>query len=252
MKKHADQDQFFSGSNEFVLCYPDQSIVKFILGTSIEFTGERYKEEIRIPYLKIDLYLCNVDGDVNLKVIDDNKVTIHDNLDQTISNQLIHEQNTNSNPTQGQQEVRLTLPMMKMVLFPSVNFIQSLTGSYVEDVHRLFESSLKSEEEPCCSRNINPVIERKVYCSICNNPFSVSTIEEHADLCLENKSKLFFERQLKSSDDKKSVSMIDEKTEMRGHLDQTKLVPAIYKKCEMMKKMNSLSMSEEGFALKIS
>ena len=107
MKKHADQDQFFSGSNEFVLCYPDQSIVKFILGTSIEFTGERYKEEIRIPYLKIDLYLCNVDGDVNLKVIDDNKVTIHDNLDQTISNQLIHEQNTNSNPTQGQQEVRL-------------------------------------------------------------------------------------------------------------------------------------------------
>ena len=140
--------------------------------------------------------------------------------------------------------------MMKMVLFPSINFIQSLTGSYVEDVHRLFESSLKSEEEPCCSRNINPVIERKVYCSICNNPFSVSTIEEHADLCLENKSKLFFERQLKSSDDKKSVSMIDEKTEMRGHLDQTKLVPAIYKKCEMNEE-NELALNvRRGFCFK--
>ena len=73
-------------------------------------------------------------------------------------------------------------------------------------------------------------------CPICNNPFSVSTIEEHADLCLENKNKLFFERQPESSDEEKSVSMIDEKTEMRGYLDQTGLVSAIYRdlqKCEM-------------------
>ena len=77
-------------------------------------------------------------------------------------------------------------------LFPSINFIQSLTGSDVEDEHRLFESSLQNEEEPCCNRNINPVMERKAYLPICNNPFSVSSIEEHADLCLENKSLLRF------------------------------------------------------------
>ena len=50
--------------------------------------------------------------------------------------------------------------------------------------------------------------------------------------------------------------MIDEKTEMREHLDQTQLVSAIYKqlqKCEMNEEnVNSLSMPEEGFALKIS
>ena len=51
-------------------------------------------------------------------------------------------------------------------------------------MHRLFESSLKNKEKPCCSRNINPVIERKVYCPIYNNAFSVSTIEEHADFML--------------------------------------------------------------------
>ena len=34
VKKHADHDQFFCGSDEHVLCYPDQSIVKFILGIS--------------------------------------------------------------------------------------------------------------------------------------------------------------------------------------------------------------------------
>ena len=79
-------------------------------------------------------------------------------------------------------------------------------------MHRLFESSVHKKEEPCCSRNINPVIERKVHCSICNNPFSVRTIEEHADLCLENKNKFSFERQPESSDEEKSVSMIDEET----------------------------------------
>ena len=140
---------------------------------------------------------------------------------------------------EGQQEVRQNPSNDENgfeTLFPSINFIQSLTGSYVEDVHRLFESSLENEEEPCCSKNINPVIERKVYCPICNNPFSVSTIEEHADLCLENKNKFFFERQPESSDEEKSVSMVDEKTEMMGHLDQPQLVSAIYRqlrKCEM-------------------
>ena len=28
-----------------------------------------------------------------------------------------------------------------------------------------------------------------MYCPIYNNPFNVSTIEEHADLCLDNKNK---------------------------------------------------------------
>ena len=60
-------------------------------------------------------------------------------------------------------------------------------GSYVDDMHRLFESTLENEEESCCSKNINPAIERKVYFRICNNPFSVSAIEENADLCLANK-----------------------------------------------------------------
>ena len=68
VKKHADHDQFFCGSDEYVLCYPDQSILQFIPGTNIEFTVERYKKEIGKPYSKIDLYLCNVsnvDNDVN-------------------------------------------------------------------------------------------------------------------------------------------------------------------------------------------
>ena len=67
-KKHADHDQFFYGSDEYVLCYPDQSIVQFIPGTNIEFTVERYKEEIGKPYSKIDLYLRNVNNVVAMLI----------------------------------------------------------------------------------------------------------------------------------------------------------------------------------------
>ena len=97
VKKHADHDQFFCRSDEYVLCYPHQSIVQFIPRTNIEVTVERYKKEIGKPYSKIDLYLCNVrnaDSDVHLKVIDDDKATIHGNSNQTISNQITHEPHT--------------------------------------------------------------------------------------------------------------------------------------------------------------
>ena len=42
-----------------------------------------------------------MDRDVNLKVIDKNKVTIQGNSNQTISNKLTHQQNTNTNPTEN-------------------------------------------------------------------------------------------------------------------------------------------------------
>ena len=41
VKKHADHVRFLCDSDEFVSCYPDQSIVQFIAGKNIEFTVER-------------------------------------------------------------------------------------------------------------------------------------------------------------------------------------------------------------------
>ena len=109
-----------------------------------------------------------------IKVIDNNKVKIHSNSNQKTSKKLTDEQKTITNPTQntnipsgmlseGQQEVRQNSSNDENGfenLFPSISFIQSLTRSYVEDVHRLFEFS-DNKEEPCCCRNINTGIERK-------------------------------------------------------------------------------------------
>ena len=49
VRKHADYDQFFCGSDDYLLCYPDQKIVQFIPGSNNEFTVELYREEIGKP-----------------------------------------------------------------------------------------------------------------------------------------------------------------------------------------------------------
>ena len=71
VRKHADHDQFFCGSDDHVLFYPEQKTVQFILVSNNEFTVKLYKEEIGKPYSKIDLFLCdgsNVDDAVDRKV----------------------------------------------------------------------------------------------------------------------------------------------------------------------------------------
>ena len=78
VRKYADYDQFFCGSDDYVLCYPDQKIVQFIPGSNKKFTAELYKEEIGKPYSKIDLFLCNVnnvDDAIDCKVVEDKKVS---------------------------------------------------------------------------------------------------------------------------------------------------------------------------------
>ena len=52
VKKYADHDQLFCDSDEYVSCYPDQSIVQFIHGKNIEFAVGRYKEKNRKIILK--------------------------------------------------------------------------------------------------------------------------------------------------------------------------------------------------------
>ena len=92
-----------------------------------------------------------------------------------------------------------------------------------------------------------------MYCPICNNPLSVSPIEEHTELCLDNKNSFFIERQPERSDEEKSLSMIDEKTEMRGHLDQPELVSAIYRrlqKCETNEENELVINIRRGFCFK--
>ena len=57
LKKHAVRNQFFYGSDDYVLCYSNQSFVQFIPGTNVELPVEKYKEEIGKP-CSTQIYIC--------------------------------------------------------------------------------------------------------------------------------------------------------------------------------------------------
>ena len=53
LKNHSDNDQFFSGLENYVLLYLDTKPVYHISGTDEPFTAAKYKEELSKPYIKI-------------------------------------------------------------------------------------------------------------------------------------------------------------------------------------------------------
>ena len=77
---------------------------------------------------------------------------------------------------------------------------------------------------------------RKVFCPICNIGFSTNTIEEHADLCLESKTKFFFEKHTESSDEGEVLDIAQNVSETKGNYDQNQLmldIEKVLRKCKM-------------------
>ena len=58
LKNHSDNDQFFSGLENYVLLYLDTKPVYHISGTDEPLTAAKYKEELSKLYIKIFFYLC--------------------------------------------------------------------------------------------------------------------------------------------------------------------------------------------------
>ena len=76
------------------------------------------------------------------------------------------------------------------------------------------------QEESSCSRDFfSPSNGRKVFYPICNNAFSINTIEEHADLCLESKTEFFFEKHTESSDEGELLDIAQNVSETKGNYD---------------------------------
>ena len=96
------------------------------------------------------------------------------------------------------------------------------------------------QEEPSCSRDFfSPINGSKVLCPICNNAFSINTIEEHADLCLESKTKFFFEKHTESSDEGEWLDNDQNVSETKGNYDHNQLmldIERVLRDCAMDRK----------------
>ena len=247
VRNHAGHDQFVCGSDDYVLCYFDQKIVQFIPGSNKEFTVKLYKEEIGKSYSETDLLLCNVsnlDDGVDRKVVEDKNVSMERSgigTSPIFKPSSIVADHQNQNANNDEDEFANIFPSL---LFPSTRLqnteniqLSSISLQSTDNIQGFSQPQSGYQEEPSCSRDFfSPSNGRKAFCPICNNVFSINTIEEHEDLCLESKTKFFFEKHTESSDQGELLDIAQNVSEAKGNYYQNQLmldIEKVLRDCEM-------------------
>ena len=178
----------------------------------------------------------NVYDAVDRKVVENKKVSMETSCTGTSpifkpSNIVADYQKQNAN--NDEDEFANIFPSL---LFPSARLqireniqLSSILLQSTDNIQGFLQPPSGYQEEPSCSRDFSsPSNGRKVFCPICNNAFSINTIEEHADLCLESKTKFFFEKHTESSDKGESLD-ITHVSETKENYDQNELMLDIEK-----------------------
>ena len=161
--------------------------------------------------------VSNVDDVVDRKFVEDKKVSIKRSCTVTssifqLSNIAVGQpkQNGNSNENEFAN------------IFPSLLFTSTPLQS-ADNIQGFLQPPSDYQEEPCCSRDYSsPSNGHKVFCPFCKNAFSINTIEEHAGLCLESKTKFFFEKHNESNDVGELLDITKSVSENNGNHDQNK------------------------------
>ena len=115
--------------------------------------------------------------------------------------------------------------------------LPSISLQSTDNIQGFLQPPSGYQEQPSCCRDFFcPGNGRNVSCPICNNAFSINTIEEYADLCLESKNKSFFEKHTESSDEGELLDITQNVSETKGSYDQNQLIldtEKILRDCEM-------------------
>ena len=130
------------------------------------------------------------------------------------------------------------------LLFPSTPLqsteniqLPSISLQSTDNIQGFLQPPSGYQEQPSCCRDFFcPGNGLKVSCPICNNAFSINTIEEYADLCLESKNKFFFEKYNESSDEGELLDIAQNVSETKANFDQSQLmldIEKVLRDCEM-------------------
>ena len=115
--------------------------------------------------------------------------------------------------------------------------LSSISLQNTDNIQGFLQPPSGYQEEPSCSRDFfSQSNRRKAFCPICNNVFSINTVEEHGDLCLESKTKFFFEKHTESSDEGEPLDIAQNVSEAKGNYNQDQLmldIEKVLRDCEM-------------------
>ena len=217
LKKHSDNDQFFCSLDDYVLCYPDQKIVEFIPGTTERFTVEKYKEEfLSKPYSKMDLFLCNISVYGNCSNMKNSKSNASSNqIEKKVENNIM---DNNRHAFIPEISDSLGLPPEDFLSscsssttclpnFEEPWFLGSSSSAGLPTQQELLldlpsistvsDSTKSADFTPSKDVQQHQQTDHKVCCPVCNQQFSIYFIEEHANECLERRSRQLFSKGVK-------------------------------------------------------
>ena len=198
LAKHSKHFRSFSeNTNEYVLLYPDNTVVNLLPGSSQFFSLKDYKEDLRKPYSKMSLHLCKLEclrkseaeskSDEDFGEFEDTDVTSHG---------------------QGESEHEVS----------PVN-VASNTQSIVPflckaDAQVGVANGAKGTEHK----------EIKMTCPTCYMDFPAQEIEAHADVCAEQfdpVGSVNFESRTEIADDKDEPELVIEQASVTVNVNGT-------------------------------
>ena len=176
IEKHANHDQYFCSLETHILLYPDQKVVVTVPGSLNEFTVEGYRKALGKPFPKVDLYLVKFD-DMGLEDSED-KENLHDTSAEFHSEKNFVNASSNdileAKPSAASASTEFSAPRTNASTSPSCDLL-------LDELPRVLASPPTSSTPKSN--------DGKVLCPICNQKFSISYIQEHADICLESRQK---------------------------------------------------------------
>ena len=155
--------------------------------------------------------------------------------------QILSLGNKNKMPIMMKANLQVSFPSLLLPSTPlqSTENIQlpSISLQSTDNIQGFLQPPSGYQEQPSCCRDFFcPGNGRNVSCPICNNTFSINTIEEYADLCLESKNKFFFEKYNESSDEGELLDIAQNVSETKANFDQSQLmldIEKVLRDCEM-------------------
>jgi len=218
LKKHAEQDQYFCASEDYVLIYPDKKKVETIPGTKTIFSLDAYKKNLGKPYSKLDLFLCQPQDLYKREDEVEDDIPVLSNV------------NVLTEPKTWDLETGMENNFDPDIFF---NHLNDITVDTNDVAIASSESASESSNNAVLTSSTSSLVSNFGHCPICNKKFKFDVIEEHADQCLQKKERIIIESDSEGESHPEELKTVEIDTDM-VLIDLKKEMPGIIRRCNIL------------------
>ena len=171
VRKHANHFRDVHWNFEYILFYPDSSEIVHLPGTEEEFVLNKYKEEVGRNYNRINFFIATkTDYQLNrLSELGD----------------LLEKESSESSDENKEDQIHCTHKKWKQTTLDGVTGPNASTSSNSNSSVSVASSSFDNTASTSVDEKQQFSSEHNIQCPTCFEYFSVHSIAEHADACVD-------------------------------------------------------------------